>query len=73
MLIFLTSFIYKGYTLSLIHIYFTGRAPGRGAYLCKNAECLRRAIKGRKLERAFGAAIPDEVYTRLETELSGHE
>lgn len=56
-----------------ISLDFTGRAPGRGAYLCKNAECLRRAIKGRKLERAFGVAIPDEVYARLEAELSGHE
>ena len=56
-----------------ISLDFTGRAPGRGAYLCKNEECLRRVIKGRKLERAFGAAIPAEVYEKLEAEFAGHE
>ena len=56
-----------------ISLDFTGKAPGRGAYLCKNKECLRRAIKGHKLERAFGTAIPDEIYAKLEAEFSDHE
>ena len=39
----------------------TGRKNGRGAYLCKNPECLRKAIKSRGLERSFKMAIPQEV------------
>lgn len=46
-----------------------GKAPGRGAYVCRDAECLRRARKSRALERGFDTAIPQEVYDRLEREL----
>lgn len=46
-----------------------GKAPGRGAYVCRNVECLRRAIKSKALERGFETAIPQEVYDRLQTEL----
>ena len=46
-----------------------GKAPGRGAYVCRNVECLRRAIKSRALERGFATAIPQEVYDRLQAEL----
>ena len=49
----------------------TGRKNGRGAYLCKNPECLRKAIKSRGLERSFKMAIPQEVYARLEKEMEG--
>ena len=48
----------------------TGRKNGRGAYLCKNPECLRKAIKSRGL-RSFKMAIPQEVYDRLEKEMEG--
>ena len=44
---------------------FKGKAPGRGAYLCPNPECLRKAIKSRSLERAFSCQIPQEVYDAL--------
>lgn len=47
----------------------TGRKPGRGAYVCKNSECLRKARKARRLERAFSCRIPDEVYERMEEEM----
>lgn len=46
-----------------------GKAPGRGAYVCRNPECLRKAIRSKALERGFSAAIPQEVYDRLLTEL----
>lgn len=46
-----------------------GKAPGRGAYVCRSLECLRRARKSRALERGFDTAIPQEVYDRLEQEL----
>ena len=47
----------------------TGRKNGRGAYICRDAECLRVARKAKRLERAFTCAIPSEVYDRLEEEL----
>lgn len=47
----------------------TGRKNGRGAYLCPTMECLKKAIKGRGLERSFKMAIPKEVYETLEKEM----
>lgn len=47
----------------------TGRKPGRGAYVCRNADCLAAAVKARRFERAFSCKIPDEVYKRLEEEM----
>ena len=54
-----------------ISVDLTGRKPGRGAYVCRNVECLRLARKARRLEKEFSQAIPDEVYDRLEKELGG--
>lgn len=51
----------------------TGKKSGRGAYLCPNAECLKKARKSRRLERAFACRIPDEVYDRMEEEAAAHE
>lgn len=48
----------------------TGRKNGRGAYLCKNPECLRLAKKSRALERSLGIQIPAGVYEELEKEMS---
>ena len=48
-----------------------GRMPGRGAYVCPDVECLRRARKSRALERAFETQIPPEVYDAMEAELEG--
>ena len=56
-----------------ISLDFTGRAAGRGAYLCKNAACLQKMIRTRRLERAFEAKIPDEVYERLEREFAEND
>ena len=52
-----------------ISVDFTGKKSGRGAYICRNAECLKAARKARRLERAFSCKIPDEVYEQLEREL----
>lgn len=46
----------------------TGKKNGRGAYLCKNSECLKMAQKNKGIERAFQMAIPKEVYENLEKE-----
>ena len=52
-----------------ISLDFKGKAPGRGAYLCKSAECLKKARRSKALERTFSLAIPDEVYESLEREM----
>lgn len=44
----------------------TGKKNGRGAYVCKSRECLRRARKNKGLERSFKMSIPNEVYDTLE-------
>ena len=46
-----------------------GKANGRGAYLCPNPECLKRAIKAKALSRAFSAEIPQEIYDALTAEM----
>ena len=48
---------------------FSGKAPGRGAYLCPDPECLKRAIKAKALDRSLEIEIPEEVYARLEKEM----
>lgn len=45
---------------------FRGKAPGRGAYLCPNVECLKRARKVRALEHSFDCAVAPEIYDALE-------
>ena len=51
----------------------TGRAAGRGAYLCKNPLCLQKAKKTKRLEAAFSSKIEDDVYLRLEEKLARTE
>ena len=51
----------------------TGKKPGRGAYLCLDAQCLKRARKSRRLERAFSCKIPEEIYARLEADIAQAE
>ena len=52
-----------------VSLDFKGKKPGRGAYVCPDSECLKRARKSRALERAFSAPIPDEVYDALTAEM----
>lgn len=47
----------------------TGKKPGRGAYVCKRAECLKKAQKARRFEREFGLQIPADIFDRMEEEL----
>jgi predicted RNA-binding protein YlxR (DUF448 family) len=53
----------------VVSLDFKGRNPGRGAYVCKNADCLKKAIKSRALERALEAAIPEEVMAALQGQM----
>ncbi len=47
-----------------------GKKPGRGAYVCRNAACLQRAIKQRQLERQLEVQLTDEVAAQLQQELN---
>ena len=49
----------------------TGKAPGRGAYLCDSKECFEKAKKTKRLERSLEAAIDDSIYEELRSVLSG--
>lgn len=48
-----------------ISLDFKGKASGRGAYVCPNSVCLKKAIKTRALERAFDVKIPEDIYAQL--------
>ena len=52
-----------------ISLDFKGKASGRGAYVCPNPACLKKAVKAHALERAFSAQIPPEVYEKLNEEM----
>ena len=54
-----------------VSLDFGGKKPGRGAYVCHDVACLKKARKSRALERAFETAIPPEVYDAMEAELGG--
>ena len=56
-----------------INIDKTGKQEGRGAYICNNAECLKRAIKSRRLEKVLELKINDELYENLKKIIDGGE
>ncbi|WP_294406079.1 YlxR family protein [uncultured Ruminococcus sp.] len=52
-----------------ISLDLTGKKAGRGAYICRSAECLAKARKARRLEKSFSCKISDEIYDSMEEEL----
>ncbi len=52
-----------------INVDLTGKAPGRGAYICKRVECLEKAIKAKRLEKNFQTKIDEDIFKRLREEL----
>ena len=52
-----------------IALDFRGKANGRGAYVCPDAACLKKAIKAKALERAFETSIPEEIYALLTAQM----
>lgn len=48
-----------------ITLDFSGKANGRGAYICKSKECLLKCIKSKALERAFNCKIDESIYQQL--------
>lgn len=53
-----------------ISLDLTGKASGRGAYICNSLECLKKARKSRRIDRTFEVTIPDEIYNKMEEEIS---
>ena len=52
-----------------VNLDFGGKMNGRGAYICPEPECLKKAQRSKGLERSLETAIPEEVYQRLYKEL----
>ena len=52
-----------------ISLDLTGKKAGRGAYVCNNLECLKKARKAKRLERAFSSKIPEEIYDEMERQM----
>lgn len=57
----------------VVSLDFRGKAPGRGAYLCRDSACLKKAVKSRALERSLSVPIPEEVWTRLLAEMEAED
>ena len=57
-----------------VQLDFSGKLSGRGAYICPKAECMKKAMKSKALDRSLEVEIPEEVYQRLarEIEVNGH-
>lgn len=56
-----------------ISVDFNGKAQGRGAYICRDINCLLKAQKSRRLERAFGGAIDSEIYDTIKRQIEKGE
>jgi len=54
-----------------VSLDFSGKLNGRGAYICPQPDCLRKARKAKSLDRSLEVPIPEEVYDRLEKEMEG--
>ena len=55
----------------VIEVDLTGKKNGRGAYICKNEECLDKLIKSKRLERLFEMSIDDELYESIRSVILG--
>ena len=52
-----------------VSLDFSGKLNGRGAYVCPDPECLKKAMKSKALDRSLEVEIPEEVYHRLAAEM----
>lgn len=56
-----------------ISVDFTGKKPGRGAYICRSVPCFEKARKGKRFEKAFETPISEEVYEILKQQLEEND
>ena len=52
-----------------VNLDFGGKLNGRGAYICPQSQCLKKALRSKALDRSLEVTIPEEVYQRLEKEM----
>ncbi|MBQ9939002.1 MAG: YlxR family protein [Oscillospiraceae bacterium] len=52
-----------------ISLDLTGKKSGRGAYICRDKECFKKAVKSKKIERSLECEIPSEIYEKIEGEI----
>lgn len=57
----------------VVSVDLKGKAPGRGAYICPDPQCLQKAIRSKALERNLETPIPQELTERLMAELEAQE
>lgn len=48
----------------------TGKKSGRGAYICHSLSCFKKARKSKRIETSLNVSIPEDIYEKLESELS---
>ncbi len=53
-----------------VSLDLTGKKAGRGAYICKNAACLAKAQKAKRIERSLECTISEELYELMQNEIS---
>ena len=54
-----------------VSLDFGGKMNGRGAYICPDAECLKKALRSKALDRSLEVTIPEDVILRLQKEMEG--
>ena len=54
---------------SSVNLDFSGKMNGRGAYVCPDPECLKKALRSKALDRSLEVTIPEEVIERLQKEM----
>ena len=52
-----------------VSVDLRGKAPGRGAYVCRSADCLKKALRSRAVGRSLGVEIPPEIYDSLAAQM----
>jgi len=52
---------------------FTGKKSGRGAYICYDVKCLKKARKSKRIDKSLETEIPEEIYDKMESELEEYE
>ena len=55
-----------------VSLDFKGKKSGRGAYICRDVKCLKRARKSKRIDRNLACEIPEDVYDRMEEELENN-
>lgn len=56
-----------------VSLDLTGKKAGRGAYICRSAECFRKARKAHRFEKSLSCAISEEIYDGMERELENEQ